>query len=343
MPTGFKKALKKPFTAQKKRLDSFLSRRPHRSFRMTRRRDYVRPLELPGNISFTAEVTKTVWKYKKIFSLLVVVYVVLYAVLVGLQSQESYASFSDTITELGGDMFEGALGAVGQASLLFVSSISAGVNSEATEAQQIFSVFIFLLTWLTTVWLLRNLLAGHKVKLRDGLYNSGSPFLSTLLITFLIGVQLVPVALAVIGYSAALSSGLLAGGAASMLFWIGAALLCVLSLYWITSTLFALVIVTLPGMYPYQAIKTAGDIMVGRRVKILLRWVWMMLAVVVSGLVVMIPIVLLDMWLKSIWPVISGVPIVPAATIVFVACAVVWMATYVYLLYRKVVDYVPAK
>ncbi len=343
MPTSFKKTLKETFATQKKRFDSFLSRRPHRSFRLTRRRDYVRPLELPDNFSFTAEVTKTVWKYKNTFLLLVAIYVALYAVLVGLQSQESYAAFGDTISELGGDMFEGALGAVGQASILFVSAISAGVSSNATEAQQIFSVFIFLLTWLTTVWLLRNLLAGHKVKLRDGLYNSGSPFFSTLLIAFLIGVQLIPVAIAIIAYSAALSSGLLEGGAASMLFWIGAALLCVLSLYWITSTLFALIIVTLPGMYPYQAIKTAGDIMVGRRIKILLRWIWMALVVVVTGLVIMVPIVLLDMWLKSIWPAISGVPIVPVVTIIFVACAVVWVTTYVYLLYRKVVDYVPEK
>src|SRR5690606_2563192 len=154
---------------------------------------------------------------------------------------------------------------------------------------------IFLLTWLTTVWLLRNVLAGHKVKLRDGLYNAGSPIFATVVVIVFIAIQLIPVALALIGYSAALASGLLDGGAATMLFWIGAALLVVLSLYWITSSLFALIIVTLPGMYPYQAIRTASDLMLGRRTKILFRWLWMALTVVVAWLVVMLPIILLDM------------------------------------------------
>ena len=63
MPTSFKKLVAK----QKKRYRAFMARRPHRSFRMTRRRDYVRPFELPGNISFTHEVTKTLWKNKNIF------------------------------------------------------------------------------------------------------------------------------------------------------------------------------------------------------------------------------------------------------------------------------------
>ena len=88
MPTNSKKVSKKnwfnkTFTEQKKRIDAFMARRPHRSFRLTRRRDYVRPLDLPGNISFTHHVTQILWQYKKIFGLLVVVYIVLFAVLVG--------------------------------------------------------------------------------------------------------------------------------------------------------------------------------------------------------------------------------------------------------------------
>lgn len=343
MPTSFKRTLKKSFASQKKRLDSFMSRRPHRSFRLTRRRDYVRPLELPGNFSFTFEVTKTLWKYKNTFILLVIVYVALYSLLVGLQSQQSYISTNDTIEEVGGDLFQGFWGTLSRGGILFASAVSAGLGTGADGQQLIFSVLIFLLTWLTTVWLLRNLLAGHKVKLRDGLYNSGAPFLSTFLVALFIAIQLIPVAVAFIGYNAALVSGLLDNGASAMLFWVCAALLSTLSLYWITSSLFALIVVTLPGMYPYTAIKTAGDIMVGRRIKILLRWAWMLFVVAVTGLVVMVPIVLLDMWLKSIWPAISEVPIVPLITLLFIACAVVWTASYIYLLYRKVVDYAPAK
>ena len=223
-----------------------------------------------------------------------------------------------------------------------MSIFSLGANAEMDISQQIFSILTLLLTWLTTVWLLRNLLAGHKVKLRDGLYNAGAPILSTCIIALLIVVQLIPIFVAAVGYNAALVSGLLEGGVQAMLFWLAAGLLAVLSLYWVTSSLFAMIIITLPGMYPYEAIKTAGDLMLGRRIKLLLRWVWMIGVVLVASLVVMVPIILLDMGLKAAWPAISWLPIVPVALLVWSSLSVVWTAGYVYLLYRKVVDYVPA-
>jgi hypothetical protein len=341
MPTNSKKS--SPWQTLKHRYHLFMNRRPHRSFRLTRRRDYVRPLELPGNIAFTHEVTQTVWRHKKTFLWLGFIYVMLFALLVGMQSQETYATLTGTLKSTSGDAFSGNWGAIGQAGLLLLTIASSGVNTEITEAQQIFSVLIFLLIWLTTVWLLRNKLAGHKVKLRDGLYNSGAPLFATVLITLFIAIQLIPVAVAFIGYSAASTSGLIAaGGAAAMLFWIGAGLLSLLSLYWITSSLFAMIIVTLPGMYPYTAIRTAGDMVLGRRIKILLRWLWMALMIILAWGVIMIPIILLDMGLKSLWPAVGWLPIVPITALIMAALTTIWMASYVYLLYRKVVEYAPA-
>lgn len=328
--------------AQKERMANFMERRPHRSFRMTRRRDYVRPLALPGNISFTNEVTRTLWKYKKIFLILAVIYAILYGLLVGIQSQESYSSISDSLQEAGNEVYDGNWSAVGQAALLTLSVAATGLNAESTEAQQLFSVLVFLMVWLTTVWLLRNLLAGHKVKVRDGLYNSASPLFAMVIIALIIAVQLIPVAIAFVGYNAALGTGLIAsGGAGAMLFWIGAGLLSLLSLFWITSSLFAMIIVTIPGMYPLQAMRTAGDMVLGRRIKILLRWAWMALVLAVAWAVVIIPIILLDMLIKSLWPVTAWVPIVPVAGLLMAAASTVWVSAYVYLLYRKVVDYVP--
>lgn len=335
--------LNKQIRAQKARYASYMDRRPHRSFRLTRRRDAIQPVTLPGNLSFTGEVTRTLWAHKKTFFLLVLTYVLLYAVLVGVQSQDTYTTLTSTLKETSGSVFEGNWGAIGQAGLLLATIASSGVTSEATESQQIFTVLVFLLAWLTTVWLLRNILAGHKVKLRDGLYNSGAPIFASLIIVLFIAIQLLPAAAALIGYNAAATSGLLEGGAASMAFWIGAALLILLSLYWITSTLFALIIVTLPGMYPYRAIRAAGDMVLGRRIRILLRWLWMALVIVIAWAVVVIPIILLDLGIKSVWPALEWLPLVPIAALIMASLSTVWASAYVYLLYRKVVDYVPAE
>lgn len=318
-------------------MESFLARRPHRSFRVTRRRDYARSLKLPGYFAFTNYVRKTLWINRKTFILLALVYAVVTAVMVGIVSQTSYNTLTDTLRTTSGNLFVGGWGEISKAGLLLLTAVTGGMSQSLTDVQQVYAGIIMLLTWLTSVWLLRNILAGRKVKVRDGLYNSGSPILSTFLVALLFVVQLLPLAIALISYSAAAGSGLLAGGVEAMLFWIAAGLLSLLSLYWITGTIFAMIIITLPGMYPYQAIKTAGDIVVGRRLRILLRFLWLAVTVVLAWAIIMIPIILLDGWIKSVWSTINWLPIVPIVLLALSSMTIIWMSSYVYLLYRKVV------
>jgi hypothetical protein len=326
------------FESINKRLKLYLNRRPHRSFRQTRRRDYDRSFKLPGYLAFTKYVAKTVWLYRRIMILVAVVYAILTLLLVGIASQDTYSTLVNTLQTTGEDVFVGSLGDISKAGLLFMASATGSISQNLTDVQQIYAVLIGLLIWLTTVWLLRNLLAGHRVRLRDGLYNSGSPILSTFLVTLLLIVQLLPLALALIGYSAASATGLLAGGGVeSMLFWIATGLLAMLSLYWITSTVFALIIVTLPGIYPMQAIKTAGDLVIGRRLRILLRLIWMAVGIVMTWAVIMIPIILIDIWVKSMWLAINWVPTIPVVLLMLSSLTIVWSSSYIYLLYRKVV------
>ena len=330
-------AKKQPIKAIKKHTKTYLNRRPHRSFRNTRRRDYARSLKLPGYIAFTKYVRQTLWVHRKTFILLALVYATVTIFMVGIASQDNYTTLTDTLKTTSGDIFSGAWGQIGSASLMFLTAITGGLSQSLTDVQQMYAGIITLLAWLTTIWLLRNILAGHKVKLRDGLYNAGSPIFSTFLIALLLIVQMLPLALVLIGYSAAIASGLLAGGVEAMLFWVAAGLLTSLSIYWITSTFFALVIVTLPGMYPFQAIKTAGDLVIGRRLRILLRIIWMAVGAFLAWAIILIPIIIFDTWLKGIWKAINWVPTVPIILLGLSSLTIVWVSSYIYLLYRKVV------
>lgn len=346
-------ATKKRFTTfvikTKKTLKSlnagYLARRPHRSFRRTRRRDYARPLKLPSYFGFTTMVRKTLWQHRDIFIFLTIIYAILTALMVGIASQDAYTSLTDAINQSSGGLFAGGLGEIGKSGVLLVSAAVGGISSNLTSVQQVYAGLLVLLVWLTSVWLLRNILAGHKVKLRDGLYNASAPLLSTFIVAIVLLLQLIPVALAALGYSAAQSTGLIAaGGVEAMLFWIAAGLLVLLSLYWITSTFIALVVVTLPGMYPLEALRTAGDLVIGRRVRILLRMLWLGLTIAVMWLVIMIPIILFDTWLKGVFPNIQWLPVVPVAFLILSSITVIWSASYIYLLYRRIVadDAAPA-
>jgi hypothetical protein len=321
------------------RIQGLLVRRPHRSFRRSRRRDYARSLKLPGFWAFTNIVRQTLWKHKRIFGLLALVYALLTVVLVGIASQDTYDQLRAVLEDSGGDIFSGNWGEIGKAGMLLWAGVTGSLTNTASESQQIYGAILLLFAWLTTVWLLRAILADRQPRLRDGLYNAGAPVLAMFLVGLVMVVQLLPLALAIIGYSAATTSGLLSGGGVEvMLFWVVAGLLALLSLYWATSTFIALVVVTLPGMYPMQALRTAGDLVIGRRVRILLRLLWMLLLIAIAWVLVVVPVILFDAWLKGVLPAIAWLPIVPIILLIMSTLTVIWSGSYVYLLYRRIVD-----
>jgi len=344
--TVSKKPLSKSFKLRAKemianlrlRQRDFMSRRPHRSLKLTKRRDYVRSLRLPGYWSFTLYVLRTIKKNKKIFILLALVYSVITILLIGLTSKDTYDTVLSAIDTTNKEAFSGGYGAFTQAGAVFITLFTGSVGAPLTEGQQIYTSLLVLLTWLTTVWLLRNLLAGHKVKLRDGLYNASSPLLSTAAVGLLMVIQLLPIAIVAIGYSAAVSTGLLNGGVEAMLFWLVAGLLTVLSMYWLTTTFMALVIVTLPGMYPMRAVSVAGDLVVGRRFRILLRLLWMIIGVILTWALIMIPLIMFDTWVKTMTTNFDWLPTVSIVMLLMSSTTIVWCASYIYLLYRKVMD-----
>ena len=324
-----------PFIVKSK---NYLARRPHRSFRLTKQRDYKRSLKLPGYWSFTTVVWQILWKNWRLFGGLALVYVLVTIAVSGVGQQDSYSNLVATLKTSGGDLFKGDFGPVAQAGLLLAASVSSGLSPDVTQAQSVIGSLAVLFGWLAAVWLLRNILAGHQPRLRDALYNSGSPVLATALVSFFAIIQLLPAAIALIVYTAAQNSGLLDSGVSAMLVWSGISLLGILSLYWISSTFIALVVVTLPGMYPMRAIRAAGDLVTGRRLRVLYRILWLIFVVVLIWLVVMIPIILFDDWVKKLVPTINWLPLVPISIISLSSLTLIFTSSYIYLLYRRIVD-----
>ncbi|HYG83630.1 MAG TPA: hypothetical protein VD907_02025 [Verrucomicrobiae bacterium] len=316
------------------RWQQYLQRTPHRSFRLTRRRDYARDFQLPGYWKFTGEVWQVLIKDKKLFLGVVVVYALLSILAVGMISQQAYDELNFYLNDVGQEITGGDVGGFTKALVVFGVTLMGDLNSGAlSEAQQIYSALLSLLCWLTMVWLLRQRLAGHAVKLRDGLYSSGAPIVPSLLITLVIIVQLLPVALGFIGLQVAQSSGIGESGVEAMMLWLAVILLGVLSLYWVTSSLVAMVLVTIPGMYPFAALKEAGQLVLGRRLRLMLRLLWLLAMIVCFWALLLIPIILIDRLLGISW-----LPLVPVSVVVVGAFTIVWSATYIYLLYRRLID-----
>ena len=270
------------------------------------------------------------------FLSMIVLYALIIIFLGIITSQSTYDSIGKLVSESLGKIFDGGVGQLLNAGMLTFSSLAIDTTSLRAE-QGVMLALLVLMTWLTAVWLLREILLGFKPKLRDGLYNATAPLISTSVVLLILLIQLSPVGIMALAYSALVSVHILTEGFGMMLFGLLAASVLTLVLYWVTSTIIALVVVALPGMYPLRAIQAASDLVVGRRLRIMLRIVWAFVYSSVVWCVVMVSLVLLERGLSSKLKWLESVPIVPFAGAFMMALLFVWLAAYIYLLYRKVV------
>ena len=311
----------------------------HKSFKRSYREDYIRETKLPGLLSHTNATFKVFFKNWKLFFPLIILMATFNIILVGLMSEESYNTFKTALDETNEKLAQGQLGSVGKAGMLLIGTITTGgLNRGMTEVQQVFMILLLLITWLVTVYLVRHIMAGHKIKLRDGFYNALTPMISTFCVIIVMFFELIPIFVVIVTYSAALSTDFLATPFYALLYFIFATLLVILSAYLISSSLMALVAVTAPGLYPLVALNTASDIVAGRRIKFIIRLIFLLFVLAVCWIVVMLPIILLDNILKANVEWLADVPIVSIGLLNMTIFSVIYFAIYIYLFYRKLLD-----
>ena len=100
----------------------------------------------------------------------------------------------------------------------------------------------------------------------------------------------------------------------------------------------AMVAVSAPGLYPMQALRTASELMMGRRVKFVLRLVGLIFVLAVTWVAVMLPLIVFDLFMKQFeWT--HGVPFVPVCLLVMTCFTGVYISAYLYLYYRWILGY----
>lgn len=299
---------------------------PHHSFRLTRPRLYLTTGDLKATWRLQVESWSFIRQHKKILLGLGLLYAVVAYFLVGGISQVDYVAFKEATTQV----VNGDVGAVGTAFSLFGAALTGNLTSPPSDVQQFMSAALVILFWLSIVWASRMLMADKEIRLRDALYSSGAPIIPMLVVLAVIAVQLIPGALGVFAYATALNGGWLSGGVESMAFALAAILLGLLSAYFVVSSVTAMIVISLPGTYPWQALRTARSLVINRRWGVLLRVLVLLVHVVVIWAIVLIPVFMLDNWLRFDW-----LPLVPIFVQTLVGLTLVYTSVYVYKLYRS--------
>ena len=316
--------------------------RLHRSFKRSYYEDYQRKTELPSLTSQASAAFKMFFKFWKIFLPLLLIFVGLYIFLIGAMSENTLADVKANVEQTNKDVADGKIGTVGKAGLTLLGIISTGGLTTMNDAQIVIAVLLFAIIWLVTIYLARHLLAGHQeIKMRDGFYSALSPLVSTLVVGLIIFLEAVPIMLTIIVFQVALTTEFLSTPFYALLFFMFAALMITLSLYLLSSSFFAIIVVSAPGLYPLTAVRMAKNLIMGRRLRFLIRIFYLVIIVALLYLLLLMPAIILDGALKSqfAWLTDSKIPFVAIIQLTITVFIFIYLSIYFYLFYRALLDY----
>lgn len=285
---------------------------------------------MEGYIAFPWYVARVLWSKKWLYIRLLVLFVFLSTVAVGAAQVTNLGSINEVI---GMKDVVDIIGPVYRALITVGAAIGGALNGSLSDVQWLLLSSLCIVAMLTTVWLLRQQLAGNKVKLRDGVYNAMAPLAAEYVLLVIAGLQLIPLALTALVYVTATTNGLLEGGIETAMFSLAFGLVIVLTLYFMTTTIFAMFITTIQGTYPIKAYKAARKIVAGQRLRLLLRLLFMLIAMALTWFMVLIPIVIVTNSLNA-----GSTIVIPIAFQIMVGGSFIYGIAYGYLLYRRMID-----
>jgi hypothetical protein len=201
---------------------------------------------------------------------------------------------------------------------------SAGNGSSQTAGA--YQLFLALITSLAVIWSLRQLLANHPLRLRDAYYRGMYPLIPFILVLLIVSLQLLPLLIGSSLYSLVITNGIAVNALEKGLWLVFFLALALWTLYMISASLFALYIVTLPEMTPLKALRSARELVHGRRWTVLRKILYLPLLLLVVAAIIMVPIII---WLTAL-----------AQWVFFLLTmfSLIAIHTYMYNLYRELLN-----
>ncbi len=301
---------------------------PHRSFYLTTHAQAVRQINISGYGRFVTEVWRMVRDNWLIYLKITLLMALAIIAVVGVSN--AHSNYVDTREAMEKVDLHPLLKQAGLVTQAIITSLS------VTDAHRQAATFIIVaVAWLSLIFIARRVYNGNQLRLRDAIYSAGTPLVPMMVLLVAVLVQLLPLALVLISYSAITGAGYINQGIAieNMAAWCVILAVLVLTIYWMVTSLLTLVSVTIPGLYPMRAYYETSIQVAGRRVKILFRILMMFLPLLALWALVLIPTVLLDSILKP-----KTFPVVQLVVSLLAAISCTWVSAYMYVLYRRILD-----
>lgn len=278
--------------------------------------------KLPNVWRLTKAAWQTLWHHKKLFIGIAIIYGLLNLILVqGLAGGTDVSGLKHALNQAA----SGNFGSLASAFSVFAVLVgSAGNNSSQTTGG--YQLSLSIVTSLAVIWALRQVLAGTPTRIRDAYYRGMYPLIPFVLVILVIGLQLLPFIIGSTVYSIVVTNGVAVGTLESLGWLLVFLLAAAWSVYMISSSLFALYIVALPDMTPLKALRSARNLVRGRRWPVILRLLFLPIILLVVAAVIMVPIIITVTFLAQ-W-----------VFFILTMFTLVAVHAYMYTLYRELLN-----
>lgn len=278
--------------------------------------------KLPNVLRLTRMAGSKLWQHRKVLAGITIIYGILNLILVqGLAAATDVVSLKDQLNQVFTGNFSQFTSSIG----VFVVLIGSAGNGSSQTAGA-YQIFLGLVASLAIIWALRQLFADNAIRVRDAYYRGMAPLIPFVLILLVIAIQLLPMLIGSTIYSVVVANGIAVHAWEQLLWLLVFLALALVSLYMLCSSLMALYIVTLPDMTPLKALRSARDLVKGRRWEVMRKLLFLPLALLFISALVMLPVIMV---------------LAPAAQWIFFALTMFWLLaihTYLYSLYRGLLN-----
>lgn len=298
-------------TAQKKRVRKLDYRAKKKVARLSKK--------LPSSFSLTRSSLSLLWRNKKLFGGILLVYTLLYLLLVkGLATNFQLNETRKLIEEaLGDNLGTPELG------IALMGALVGTAGKTASESSGVYQVMLFVIMSLAIVWALRQTFEAVKdLKLRTVFYSAMTPLVPYVLVWLVVILQLVPAMIGVGVYGVVTANGIAVNTIEQIAWLLFLLALVGLSIFWVSSSIFATYIAALPGMTPMTALRKARALVKYRRFLIIRKVLFLPLVIGLVTVLIFLPLVLYATVLAEI------------IFLVFFVAAVLFAHAYFYVLYR---------
>lgn len=283
--TPIKKQAKTTTTEQTEKKPRKLKLPKYRSFRLEKRIKTERPT-MRGGLKILRDALRLLINNWKPLLVIVLIYGILNILLVqsfgNVNLTETKSAIEDVLAGQWNEFLSGI------SIFAFLVGKAGNANTEAAGAYQ----FMLIITAsLAIIWALRRLHAGAKIRARDAYYRGMYPIVPFILVLAVMVLHMLPFIIGSFLYSFIGASGPV-GGTEILMWAFVIFLLGTISLYLLSSSIFALYIVCLPDMDPGMALRSAKELAAGRRWLIIRRILVLPLVLLLAGAIVMIPAIM---------------------------------------------------